>query len=664
MATIPMVKKLQKNLKKNGISRKVHIAFLLCLGSLISFAQDSLMTAPSQEEDRIWFSTIPNTPEKSLQPYYDALKTATYGEQRFSIFDQLALYFIDKGTTDSVLFYGNLYAKETANWDKPESVRKNYASRAYYFLGKGSQLNGLPDNAIKWHIKGITAAEEGNNEALEYKNKIGLAQSYISKKEYTKAISILEEAIATFKTALPRPTNEALIYLGDIYSNLEEYSNAEEYYKDAQEGSQKFADLKQELFINLKLGHIAELQEDFDTAFSLYKDARSRGLENGFNIIYFEGTIRMGELLYKEGNYQAAIMALTTTYVNTIERENLHYQAEVLNIQRKIFSDMGDYQNAYAIMTQLKAVNQQVSDQQQKKITKELEVQYETLEKEKEILSLEEAQLKKESELKRQRTIKNAFLIGFLVILFPVIALLYVYYQKLQAQSLLAKTKEEINKQKVTTLMKEQELNLIKTSIEAQDEERRRIAQELHDSIGGNLAGIKLQLSSLDSEAKGITDVSNQLDETYQLVRDISHTLIPKRFIQNEFTSLVRGYTKSISDTGKLQIDFHPHPEETINQMDDTIRMEIFKVIQELLTNTIKHADATKVDIHLNAFEEQLHILFEDNGKGFLVTNIVDGIGFKNIKQRLTDLSGTLHIDSVIDRGTVISIEIPIKNSL
>ncbi len=640
----------------------------LTLHAIVLFSTVSIATAqdktndPSQEpqSNTINFSTLTNTKQKSLQPYYEALKTATYGRQRFSVFEQLAEHHVNMGTSDSVIHYGNLYVTELKRWDKAKDHKRIYYTKAYFILGLGSKLNGLLDNAIKWHINGITEAEAAKNTEYQYKHKIGLANIYNLKDQYPKAIQILEKAIPEFEKKWPEHTPEALVYLGDANYGLKKHANAKAFYEKGLIGCKKFNDLKRELIIKLKLGTIAELENRYDDAYKLYDRAKESGLKNGYNTIYFKGTILLGKLLYRQKEYDSAMMALSIAYVNAIDRENLHYQKEILNIHRKIFAVTNDYENAYAVMTQLSRVNSEISVQQQQKIIRELEIQYETLEKEKEISSLEENQLIKEGEIKRQKTIKNAFLIGFLVILIPVIALLYVYYQKIQTQSLLVRKQEEINEQKVTALKQEQELNLIKAAVEGQDEERKRIAQELHDSIGGNLAGIKLQLASIDSGSKKLKTITHQLDETYQLVRDISHTLIPKKFKQHAFTELIQEYIKTISNTGELTIGFHPHPEESVNAIDEKIHIELFKIIQELMTNTLKHASADQVDIHLSIINNELSLLFEDNGKGFDAANITNGIGFENIKSRIDELKGTLHIDSSKNRGTVISIEIPI----
>ncbi len=618
---------------------------------------------PQENSQTITFSTVPNEKQKSLKPYYEALKTAEFGAPRFSIFEQLATHHIQKANTDSIMYYGDLYLKEIQNWDKPELEKKFHLTKAYHILANGCKFNGLFDNAITWHFKGISEAEAIKNTEYQYLHKIGLGKNYNLKNEYDKAISLLKKAREDFDDEQAQLTNEALIYLGDAYYAKNDLQLAQTTLEEALERSKASGNLEMELTINIKLGLLAEHNNDFEKAFTYYNESRNRGLQSGFFTIYFEGTIRIGNLFYKEGNYQAANAALSTAYVNAIERENLHYQAQILSVQHKVFSATEDYNNAYAVMTQLANIKSKINTAQQQKVSKELEVQYETLQKEKQILNLTEKQLQKESELQRQKTYKNAFLIGFLIILFPIIALLYTYYQKIQAQSELSRKLEEINIQKVEALRKEQELNLIKASIQGQDEERKRIAQELHDSIGGNLAGIKLQFASMNGDSEKLKNLTGQIDETYQLVRDISHTLIPQKFRQNDFTDLIREYANSISNTGKLEVGFHPHPEKEIKAIDEKHQMEIYKIIQELMTNTLKHADASSVEIHLSLIDNDLSLIFEDNGGGFETNSIMEGIGLENIKNRIKELKGTLHIDSVLERGTVVSIEIPIETT-
>lgn len=626
--------------------------FLCLLVTSFVLSQDTV-------SQTIRFGTIPNENQKSLEPLYDTLKTAPFGTARFSIFEQLTEHFIKKGNTDSILKYGNLYQKELGNWDESAVEKDRYYAKAHYIMGVGNHFNGVLEKSIEWHIKGIQAAARSGFEAYEYKNKIGLAKGNLHRGDADKAIEIVKESIQGFSGEHSAITTQALILLGQSYLKQRDFERAEVHFEEALAMAKKFDDRETELTIALEKAKLAEAKEDLGAAFQGYEATRNTALDEGYTALYLEGSLLAAKLYYTEGMYETANIALSFAYINAIDRENLQFQREALEIQARSFAKLGDYKNGYAVITQLFDVLNQINSKQQKALIKELEIQYETLEKEQEISALEEEQLIRTAQLQRQKTIKNAFLIGFLIILIPILALLYVYYQKIQAQSELAKKQEEINQQKVTALKQEQELDLIRAAIAAQDDERQRIAQELHDSIGGNLAGIKLQLSSLTKGAQKYKTIGSQIDETYQLVRNISHTLVPKKFRQNAFTELIDGYAKSISGAGDLQVDFHPHPKTEINGMPEKLQMELFKIIQELMTNTLKHAYATQVDIHLSLIDNELSLLFEDNGKGFETPDNLEGIGLRNIKNRVSELSGVINIDSVPERGTVISVLVP-----
>ncbi|MNL42064.1 Oxygen sensor histidine kinase NreB [compost metagenome] len=93
--------------------------------------------------------------------------------------------------------------------------------------------------------------------------------------------------------------------------------------------------------------------------------------------------------------------------------------------------------------------------------------------------------------------------------------------------------------------------------------------------------------------------------------------------------------------------------------MNELVQIETFKIVQELLTNTIKHAKASKAELQLNLIENCLNILFEDNGIGFDTENYTRGIGFINLEARVKKLNGTFFLDSKLERGTIANIEIP-----
>ena len=119
-------------------------------------------------------------------------------------------------------------------------------------------------------------------------------------------------------------------------------------------------------------------------------------------------------------------------------------------------------------------------------------------------------------------------------------------------------------------------------------------------------------------------------------------------------------YQNKLAEASHLQSYFSAHPRNKINKIDESILNEVYHIIQELITNTIKHAQADSIELQLNLIGNLFNIIFEDNGKGFAVENNKEGIGLTNIKNRIQQLNGNLQIDTTPNRGAIFNIEIPI----
>jgi signal transduction histidine kinase len=602
------------------------------------------------------FGVIPQGVKDSL---HQQLNRATDFKDRAKLLKIIAEIHIKLGNTDSIIYYGNSLKEEALNKTPEGLTNALWLSRSYVILGKGSLQKGLYDDAMEYYLQGIEISPVEKKPLLHYQHKLGLALVYIEKGVYKDAMKILDECLN--KSDDLELTAFAKKYYGDIYLQKDDLVESKKYYKEAMLDFKKLKLEKPQLKIQVSLGTIAILENDFDNAYKHLKEVKNKSLEKKYYDLHIAAVLRIGHIYSHNKQYEEAQIVLSTAYVNAVQWNQLELQKTIAKSMIALYVETEDYKNAYNLMTQYEEVSSQIINNQKRKEVKELEIKYQTAQKENEILTLQEEQLLKESEIKRQKTIKNAFLIGFLVVLIPIIALLYMYYQKLQAQSQLNVKQEEINRQKVASLIKGQELKLVKASIEAQDEERGRIARELHDSIGGNLAAIKLQMNNLNDKAAIKDAIVNQLDETYQQVREISHNLIPSKFSQNAFTTLISEYIDKLDKASDQDITFNPYPKDKINALDENLQVEVFNILQELITNTLKHAKAKNVEIHVNIHNKTLQMLFEDNGVGFDKEKMRTGIGLQNIKSRLEALQGNINIDSTINRGTAVTIEIPIN---
>lgn len=613
----------------------------------------------AQGQESIRFYSYGETPKVVNDSLYIRLKKASNVNNKLSILYTIANAYLKSGNADSVQHYGHLLKDLCIV--KKEAIENIalHEARAYRITGNGKTLIGLYDEAIKAYLEGIEKAKK-SKDAVEINNiKLSLGEVYLRKKEYKKADSFFKELI------LQKNTNNisarANFYLGTIAFDKNNFWLAKEYFIKAATENAANEDLKFKLWIQLYQAKIADKENRNDIAFDIYEDIMSGSLKNSHFDIYTEAVLEYGNVCLKLEEYQMAEIVLSTAYTNAIQWNRLELQKKIINSLRRTYNAKGDFENAYNLMTQYLSISNEISEQQNSKLIKDIEIKYETVQKENEIYELKEQQRFKETEIERQKTIKKAFLYGFLVLLIPIIGLLYVYYQKLQTQSELNKRQKELNNQKITSLLNTQELELARNSLGVQQEERHRIAKQLHDSIGGNLAGIKLQLANIKSSSKLQKDIMSQVNETYELVRDISHDLVPKKFHQNTFTFLLEKYTDQLQKNTKIEITFSAHPKEKINELPEKLKVETYQIIQELFTNTLKHAEAKNIEFLLNIHDQILQLIFEDDGIGFKIEKVKKGIGLQNIESRLKQLDANLIIDSSLKRGTVITIEIPLK---
>lgn len=610
-----------------------------------------MIACPCLAQNETGFTGYGEVPVKTPDSLFRKIHLATDIKAKILAVQPLLSFHATHGTTDSVIFYaqeliGSLNQSGLSSADKLSSQVSLYLT-----LANAYSEEGLYDEALRFYLEGVKIAESLDNRTAVNDNKLGIANVYAARNEHDKAIAAYKDLLNTD----PGEQLKHLVYerLGIIFLEQKDLLQAKQYTEKALVYFQRQHQEKKELQAKLTLGIIMEFDQQAEAAYSIYNEVKNNAQQHQFYDLYINAGQRMGDLLIARKEYDNARALLSLVYSNALQWNDLEAQLKVLNSLRNVHAAMGDYENAYALMTQYLGISREILNRQNKREINELEIKYQTARKEKEILN-------KENELNYQKTVKYSLLIGFLAILLPVIGLLYMYYQKLQAQSKLNTTLEEMNRQKIVALLKDKELELLKASVSGQEKERKRIAGELHDSIGGNLAAIKLQLSN-QSGMNRLETLIRQVDDTYHQVRDLSHDLVPQKFSNTGFAELISGYVRQFNVPGNAVITFHAFPDEEIDRIGTSLKVEIYKIIQELITNALKHSQASRVEIQLTQLDGVLKLLFEDDGQGFSLETVKYGIGFQNIHERLKLFDGVFSIDSFPLKGTVIDIEIPLN---
>lgn len=661
--------------------------------------------------DKLFYYYNNGEDNKAYKEAHRALKNFKFKKSITNTHLLLAYYHNKYVSTDSSIYYTYeaLKGKNTVS----DSLGIRLTILSYQLLALNNKNKGLYQESKNWHIKGAQLSEKYKETNLYYSHLHGLASTYVT-------LGKNEEALDLLKKCIKFSNDEEIILgsyinLGSIYSSLSQYETSNTYLQKAKAICEKEDFRKQALvnvIINIGDNHIN--RGETDKALTAYYDAKDISFKNRFSDIELIALGKIGTILYDQKNDSQASLIFSSALVKSMNLGNLDIEMNSYLMLEKLMARKGDYRNAYNYGKMYQKIKDSIDNSITEKQLNRLEVRFKTLEKEKtikllkienlnkslnlknkdadlekiklqqsiiakqnenqvlqlqngverrknEIILLKEKEALKAVELDREKTIKYVVLAAFFILLVPIFGLLINYYQKLQAQSLLNLKEKEINEQQVLSLKKDQEIKLIKAAVRGQDQERKKIAQEMHDSVGGNLAAIKLQFSQLSNHPDKLKLIYSQLDDTYEQVRNLSHNLLPKKIRENDFVFLVKEYINKVEEASEITFNISFFDEEKINKLNKVLQNEMFSIFQELTTNTLKYAQAKTIDIQLDLLNESLFFVYEDDGVGFDIAMTTLGIGLTNIKNRVENYNGILHIDSQPNRGVNINIEIPFK---
>ncbi len=409
---------------------------------------------------------------------------------------------------------------------------------------------------------------------------------------------------------------------------------------------------------NSNKGVFIELKGNFTEAEQLYLNALNiSGDKPYLKYLKFRSYIRLSEIQRKKGNLSKALIYIDSAQQNNdlgdIER-SLYYTK---NYKARILSSIGNYKDAYQEKSEADSIEVRINYKKNSLQIAQSNVKYRTLEKEKQILE-------EQSQKKRNQNI--AITLGVSLLLLSIIAILILRNTKRKQR--IAEQEKALQIQKTTAILKEQEINTINAIVAGQEKERHRLARDLHDNLGGTLAAVKMHIGNLQrnltttKNPEELLDKANHLiSEAYTSVRSIAHERNSGVMAKDGLLPAVQNLANKVSSSSGLEINVEAFGLD--ERISNNIEITIFRIIQELVTNIIKHAAATEASISLTQHENELNIFVEDNGCGFIVGKLTskDGMGLGSIERRIEHLEGTMQVDSTLGKGTNIIVDIPIK---
>jgi signal transduction histidine kinase len=568
----------------------------------------------------IWYRTF-NNQDKSIENYRASLASAIRNNHLYLV---AGAYFnignikYGKGEYDSCIDY---YLKTAAIFENPKiledktlvpQVLNKKRSDLYYNMSTVfNTLKNIP-KANEYIDQSIALVRNNNNSIMVAHYMQQKADNYDVDGQTERALRLHLQYIPELEQSNIWKSN-----LQGAYQNV-----AKEYFKLNKLDSSK-------IFAQKSL-HLAEVLTISD------------GIANA--------NLQLGRIAMKENLYTLAenYFAKSSTYYLSSEdpEEKMSYFEEM----HKLKYAEGKYREAYDIFAQFKTISDSLFNNERARQFAEREARYQSEKK--------DVQIQFQQSVITKKNILNSILIASAIVLLIISALVYRNYQQ----------KQKLQKQKIAELETQQQLTATEAVLKGEEQERTRLAKDLHDGLGGMLSGIKYSFNNMKGNlvmtpenAKAFERGMDMLDTSIKEMRRVAHNMMPEALVKFGLDIALKDFCAEINQTGALEINYQSFGLENV-EIDQTNAITIYRIVQELINNTMKHASATIAIVQVTKSNGQLSITVEDDGKGFdpKILQHAKGIGWSNIQSRIDFLKGKLDIDSNDGKGTSVLIELSV----
>ncbi|TMI63478.1 MAG: tetratricopeptide repeat protein [Bacteroidetes bacterium] len=307
----------------------------------------------------------------------------------------------------------------------------------------------------------------------------------------------------------------------------------------------------------------------------------------------------------------------------------------------------GNMKKAYQILKELVVLKDSLQQKINREQVNELEARYQSEKKDSQI-KLQQASI-------QRKNIYNYILIGSAVIILIISLLSFRNY----------KQKQKLQQQRIKELETEKKLTATEAVLKGEEQERTRLAKDLHDGLGGMLSGIKYSFNTMKGNlvmtpdnAQAFERSMDMLDSSIKEMRRVAHNMMPEALVKFGLDTALKDFCNDVNQSGALKVNYQSIG---LNEViiDQTTGITIYRIVQELLNNTMKHAAAKNAIVQVSKIDGVLSVTVEDDGKGFdtSILKQAKGIGWDNIKHRVEFLKGKLDVNSQPEKGTSVHIE-------
>ncbi len=595
----------------------------------------------------------------------------------------------------ALILYGDIL-QQSKQTGFPRGIINALSYTSKIYADKGMYHKGLfLLNEAAWYSN---QSEEGKRELFNIYNNIGIIYNYQS--NYYQAAQYYYMAARMAEKY--DSTRVAQIYnnLAGVLFHLELETQPLYYLEKARQLAIQTRQLATLTKILLNMGNVFMKREDWKQAAFFFTSVLDTARTHKIRESEYEALIGLGDLHQLQGlphqtlSYVAEAEALSvpaSSYRKNVSRmlsgvawyqlkeygkaekylqQALHaaehdrsaeHMIKAREWLARLYAATGRYELAFQHLNRCMALKDSLQTQTNARSISQLEVRYQSAQKDKEIAEHKLRIAQQERNIER----KNRWITGIAAGVAVVAALLFAMYRSYRSKQRVQAKQIEILNQEQEILNQKQEISQLRAMMQGEEKERARIARELHDGIGGMLSAVKMNLNAVKKQhpeiagIKGLNNVMHILQDTSAEVRKTAHNLMPDILIRHKLPEALRIYCENINMANELYVTLQLHGD--LESLDKSIDLLLYRTTQELLQNVVKHAQATQAVVQIIRKGNELNLIVEDNGTGFDTQKQGEGYGLQNLKFRIQALHGHISIESAEEIGTTIFIKLDLQ---
>jgi signal transduction histidine kinase len=556
-----------------------------------------------------------------------------------------ALYRLKGMHTEAISIYRKVKDMPLRNATDSLCMNKLYCSIAHVFWEQG-----MSDSSMKiyYHVIANTRASDSMNYSLLYMAYNGIANTYMRLEQWDKVWSFFDKAFAmSLKLNDSTVVVNSMSNKGTILYQQKNYKAAKAIHLETLEWARRKKSSSQIYASALMVGAILAKEGKYDEALLYASEAyNSHSATESINS-RLKSSYLMGCVYTHSEKYEMAKKYLLPAVKYA---EDYHYYSDLADGYdhlSTVYAGMGQYKKALEYREKFMRVQDSMNGEKNANQVAAVEMKYKTAEKDKQIAQKSLLLSRQKGEIREKNIWIGSLAAGAVLLTIVVLSL---YNRK--------RHRETLHKAHILNMEKDRQIQVLKAKMEGEEVERSRLARDLHDGVVVKFSAVKMNLSVLPEQhnslegAGDFQKIISRLDEATMELRATAHNLLPDTLLEGGLSEAVHYFCKDMQQSSGIEIDLQQYTE--MPRFTSEFELSVYRILQEILQNVLKHAEAAQVIVQMTYDRDQLSITVEDNGKGFVpeIALSNSGIGMKNIRSRVAALKGHLDIRSAPGKGT------------